>query len=285
MTCVLVTGASGFIGKALLESLKDNYELIGLSRHDPAVDAVTFVQGDFASHSDLEQLDNVSIDAVVHLAAVTGGCDEGDGITANVEGTRRLMRYLIDKGCKKFVMASSTAVCGFEDPEFIPLTFPIADEHPCLDEHGYGVSKFLMEEMRKYYHRQNPMIDVINLRLAAIISRDDFINMVTGEHKRSEWALGSITLMQIEDAIEVIRLAIDAEPLPGVRIMNAVASSISALLPTAELLRDWYGDAVDTSYYESEDTRYASVFEAELVKDEFGFIAEETLNTLVALRG
>ena len=45
---------------------------------------------------------------------------------------------------------------------------PFPDEHPCLDRDGYGFSKYLMEEVTKYYHHQNNGIDVINPRLSSV---------------------------------------------------------------------------------------------------------------------
>ena len=83
------------------------------------------------------------------LAAVTGGCLERDGILVNVEGTRCLMRYGMDRGVHKYALASSIAAVGFQRVQFRPLQLPIPDEHPCLDRDGYGVSKYLMEEVKK----------------------------------------------------------------------------------------------------------------------------------------
>ena len=68
----------------------------------------------FESPEDLRQLDEFDIEVVAHLAGVTGRCTEQDALIVNVEGSRCLMRYLLDHGCRKFVMASSTAVVGFQ---------------------------------------------------------------------------------------------------------------------------------------------------------------------------
>jgi nucleoside-diphosphate-sugar epimerase len=37
---------------------------------------------------------------------------------------------------------------------------------------GYGGSKYLMEEMSRLVSRQNPDLDIINLRIAGIVSDD-----------------------------------------------------------------------------------------------------------------
>ena len=167
MSTILITGASGFIGRALAVELSQHHIVLCMSRKNPHLD-LPWVRGDFSSFEDLRQLDGKGIDVAIHLGAVTGGCSERDGILVNVEGTRCLMRYLLDRDCTKFVMASSIAAVGMQTSRFRPLHVPIPDDHPCLDRDGYGFSKYLMEEVTKYYHRQNEQLDVINLRLASV---------------------------------------------------------------------------------------------------------------------
>ena len=161
MSTVLITGASGFIGQALAAAMSVDHDVLCMSRHDPDL-SLPWIRGEFGSFEDLRQLDDQRIDVVVHLGAVTGGCLEHDGMLVNVDGTRCLMRYLIDRGCRKFVMASSIAAVGFQSTQFRPLQVPIPDEHPCFDRDGYGFSKYLMEEVTRYYSRQNDEIDVID---------------------------------------------------------------------------------------------------------------------------
>ena len=172
MSNILITGASGFIGNALAASMAATHNVICMSRRDPGL-GLEWIRGEFGTFEDLRALDQHQIDVVIHLGAVTGGCLERDGMMVNVEGSRCLMRYLIDQGCHKFVMASSIAVVGIESVTFRPLQVPIPDEHPCLDRDGYGLSKYLMEEVTRYHRRQNPQIDVCNLRLAAIAPDDN----------------------------------------------------------------------------------------------------------------
>ncbi len=239
MNAILVTGASGFIGSALTKALaKDSHDVIAVSRSKVEQHpGVTVVNGAFHSFEDLRKLDAYGIDAVVHLAAVTGGHSERDGMMVNVEGTRRLMRYLIDRRCRKFVMASSIAAVGMEDPHFCPVEVPMPDEHPCLDKLGYGFSKFMMEEVTKYYSRQSPDIDVINLRLAAILPDDSehcVCEVTPGEPY--PWAIGSISMMFLSDTVRLLTLAAQSAHKPGVRIMNAVAPKIASSLSVPEIL-------------------------------------------------
>jgi UDP-glucose 4-epimerase len=272
MSTILVTGASGFIGKALCADLAGAHRVLCMSRHNPGVD-LPWVRGEFHSFEDLRKLDWRSFDAVVHLGAVTGGCLERDGMLVNVEGTRCLMRYLMDRGCRKFVMASSIAATGFQSVRFRPLALPMPDEHPCLDRDGYGVSKYLMEEVTRYYVRQNSGIDVINLRLSSVC-RDDALPPLVRPGPLGEWACGAATIMVLRDAVRAFRLAVESKLKPGIRILNATGPQAWSAVPVAELLRAWWGDEVDVSHYEKPGHEWDSLFDVCGIERELGFAAE-----------
>jgi len=274
MSSILVTGASGFIGQALAVSLAERHEVICMSRRDPRL-GLPWVRGFFGAFEDLRQLDETHLDGVVHLAAVTGGCLERDGILVNVEGTRCLMRYGMDRGLKKYVLASSIAAVGFQSVKFRPLELPIPDEHPCLDRDGYGMSKFLMEEVAKYYQRQDEMLDVIALRLASIAA-DDHLPPPRTVGPLRQWALGGITLMARSDAVSAFSAAIETPYRPGMRIMNATGPKAWVADPVADVLRSWWGDEVDVSYFEQPGHEYDSVYRVDRIRQELGFVAART---------
>lgn len=272
MSHVLVTGASGFIGRALATSLAQRHQVTCLSRRDPQLD-LPWVRGEFGSFEDLRQLDGRAVEAVVHLGAVTGGAPERDCILVNVEGTRCLMRYLIDRGCRKFVLASSIAAVGFQSPLFRPLQLPIPDDHRCLDRDGYGLSKSMMEEVTRYYGRQEPSLQVINLRLSSV-APDDRLPPLVKAGPLGQWALGSLTIMALRDAVRAFTLALETDTGPGVWVMNAAGPEAWAADPVADILRGWYGDEVDVSYFEQPGQEYAGVYDVRLIEAQLGFVAE-----------
>lgn len=275
MSTILLTGASGFVGKALLAELSQRHHVITLTRRGlPAGENQTHYRGVFSDFEDLRQLDGLAIDGVVHLAAVTGGCLERDGMLVNVEGTRCLMRYLIDRGCRKFVNASSIAAVGFQSVEFRPLQLPIPDEHPCLDRDGYGVSKYLMEEVTRYLHRQNPAIDVINLRLASIYP-DERPGAKVRPGKIPEWTLGHLTQMSHSKAVEAFARAVESPLKPGVRILNAVSQSSWCEGPLADVLYAWWGADYDLGEFEAlAAAGQPSVYDSTAIERELGFVAK-----------
>jgi nucleoside-diphosphate-sugar epimerase len=272
MGTILITGTSGFIGKALAADLAADHDIVCMSRKPCGLD-VPEVVGVFSDFEDLRKLDQYPIDAVVHLAAVTGGCREGDGIAVNVEGTRRLMRYLMDRGCRKFVMASSIAAVGFQHVAFRPLALPMPDEHPCLDRDGYGLSKFLMEEVTRYYQRQQPQLDVINLRLASIFPDERAIPLLE-PGPAFEWCCGAMTLMALSDAVRAFRLAAEAPYQPGVRILNCASPKAWVEGTTKAVLQAWYPDlTIDLSHYDRPGHAQDGVFDVRRIREELGFEA------------
>jgi nucleoside-diphosphate-sugar epimerase len=273
MSTILVTGASGFIGRAVAAFLTGQHEVIAISRKNPEAERVAWIRGEFGSFEDLRELDKRKIDVVIHLAAVTGGCLERDGILVNVEATRCLMRYLIDHGCRKFVMASSIAAIGMQSRQFRPLQLPIPDEHPCLDRDGYGLSKFLMEEITKYYQRQNADLDVINLRLASV-APDEQMPAPISAMPLPEWTVGHLTIMARSDAVRAFTLAAESQHKPGVRILNATGPKAWTARPVAEILSTWWGNDVDLSYHRQKGHEYDSVYDVRRIKQELGFMAQ-----------
>ena len=279
MSNVLITGTSGFIGQALAQSMSQNHNVICISRNETQVDGVTRIEGDFSRPADLQKLNPYNIDVLIHLGAVTGGCREEDCIGVNVAGTHHLLRYLIDRGCRKFVLASSIAAVGFQSVKFRPLHVPIPDEHPCLDHDGYGLSKYLMEEVTRYLSRQNEDLDFINIRLASIAPNDRKLAPVAAGPIR-EWAIGSLSIMFLDDTVRCFTMAAEANHKPGVRIMNAVGAQACAADTVPEILRAWYGEdaqQIDFSYYERAGHERDPIYDISRIREELGFVPQQDI--------
>ena len=276
MSRILITGASGFIGSALAKTLSSSHvhEPICLSRQPTDQLGAISVSGDFSVPEELHKLDRFGkIDVLIHLAAVTGGCTEEEGLRVNVLGTHHLLRYLIDRGCKKFVLASSIAAVGMQSVDFRPLQLPMPDEHPCLDRDGYGFSKYMMEEVTRYLARQNCELDFINLRLASI-SPDDRQLTPQQPGPTPFWAMGRISIMFLSDTVRCLIAAAEAPRKSGVRILNAVGGQACTAVPVPALVRSWYGreaDELDFSHYERPGHERDPVYDITRIREELGF--------------
>ncbi|MEE3258555.1 MAG: NAD(P)-dependent oxidoreductase [Candidatus Latescibacterota bacterium] len=271
---VLITGTSGFVGGALAADMAADHEVVCLSRQPTEVAGVAAVVGDFARLEGLHLLDHWNFDALVHLAAVTGAGSEADLMRVNVLGTYELLRYLVDRGCEKFVLASSIAAVGMQSVHFRPLELPMSDEHPCLDRDGYGFSKYMMEETTRYLSRQREALDFINIRLASFWP-EDREPVARKPGLVGPWGMGSISCMYLSDAVRCFRLAAENEKKQGVRIMNAVGGQACVEGTVPELMRVWYGEdagAIAMGHYERVGHERDPVYDISRIEKELGFV-------------
>ncbi|MFO2464108.1 SDR family oxidoreductase [Pseudomonas sp. 15FMM2] len=148
---VLVTGASGFVGKRLVETLaqNDNFLVTGTVRGNNAAhtDAVKLVNvGDLSFETDWSEALS-SVDVVVHAAARVHVMNdlETDPLVAfrkvNVEGTLNLARQAVAAGVRRFIFISSIKVNGEGTVPGSPYT---AQDVPAPAD-PYGVSKMEAE--------------------------------------------------------------------------------------------------------------------------------------------
>ena len=109
---VLVTGASGRIGRALVQRLAPTHQVLGLDRRRSAT--AGFI-GDLADGALLERALQ-GVDAVVHAAALhapqVGQLPDAEFMRVNVQGTRALLRAAQRHAVQHIVYTSTTALYG-----------------------------------------------------------------------------------------------------------------------------------------------------------------------------
>ena len=110
---VLITGASGLVGKVFLEHAQEKYELSALNRR--AVDGIECHKADITDLASIRSA-FAGKDAVVHLAALAKS-DAGfeEALSHNVIGTYNVFEAARRAGIQRVVFASSGAsVMGWE---------------------------------------------------------------------------------------------------------------------------------------------------------------------------
>ena len=80
--------------------------------------------------------------------------------------------------------------------------------------------------------------------------------------------------MARSDAVRAFSAAIEAPYQPGVRIMNATGPKAWVADPVAEVLRNWWGEEIDLSYFEQAGHEYDSVYRVDRIRQELGFVAD-----------
>jgi nucleoside-diphosphate-sugar epimerase len=275
---ILITGASGFVGSRLAAKFSENSDVICFSRSKPEFD-LPFVQGSFDNYEDLVKLDSYKITSVVHLAGVVGGCSEEDGFAVNIQGSRRLIRYLLDKhNCRKFVMASSIATVGCLDASFLPEEFPIKDEHPCHATDAYGMSKAIAEDISKFYSRIYPDADFTHLRLACVQNDNTWFPKPIMSLEELSCPITNLSCVMVSDAIDAFIKAWEHPHTPGMRIYNVVGPDSACDKPVIEMLYSIYGkeamDRYDLSFYRKEGNEFKPLFSIDKIGSELGFEAK-----------
>jgi nucleoside-diphosphate-sugar epimerase len=107
---IALTGATGFVGQALLPRLvSSGHDVRSLTRRPmPDDDRVTWIMGDLLDPLSLRKLCE-GCDLVLHLAGVIKGVRKEDFFKGNVEGTGYLVLAASQMKVKRFVYVSSLA--------------------------------------------------------------------------------------------------------------------------------------------------------------------------------
>ncbi len=244
---VIVTGAGGYIGSALVRALliAPAYGSATLSLCDmdlsltPADPRIRLVEGDLCDPVVRRRLLEGGVDVVFHLAGILGGAAEANPALArrvNIDATLSLFEALRDlSSVSRVVFASSIAVYGPTSREVID------DETPAEPVMTYGAHK-RMAEIALTQFTARGWIDGVALRLPGIVARPGadarlksaFLNRVFYAVEAGEdfvmpvSAHGTSWLISVTACVEALIHAatLGAETLGSVRAFNLPAQRV-----------------------------------------------------------
>jgi len=241
---ILVTGASGKLGQAVVEELvAHGYEVVGVDRRPPSLHRpeVTF------SEIELSDVSQVAVamsgaQAVIHLGAIPGPRRQVDEVvfSNNTRATFAVLQAAGQLGVRKAVIASSISALGpsFSPEPTTPLYAPVDEDHPLLGADAYALSKEVDERTAAMFHRRVGL-EVAALRFTWVARPDEMGEAVArvgrnpADSSRTLWSY-----VDIRDAATATRLALEA---PGLtfEVFNVAAADTLSDIPTEKLLRDF----------------------------------------------
>lgn len=214
---ILVTGATGFVGAAVVARLKSDYPdkpLIVATRRN-GVSWPSEVQekiiGDLTASTDW-RLALLGVKSVIHAAARVHMMDEvaedplAEFRKVNVEGTLNLARQAVDAGVQRFIFISSIKVNGEGTQPGQPYT---ADEKPEPVD-PYGISKMEAEQGLLALAEKTGM-QVTIIRPVLVYGpgvKANFLSMMKWLHKGIPLPLGKIhnkrSLVALDNLVDLV---------------------------------------------------------------------------------
>lgn len=161
MATVLITGAAGFIGRALTSALKGAHYIVAVDLREvpeaQRMPGVTYATADIGDPKLGAIFRTYQPQTVVHLASVVaaGGDPERD-YAIDVLGTKNVLSASLDAGAKHIVVTSSGAAYGYYADNPVPLRE--SDPLRGNDDFPYSRHKRLVEEMLAEWRAKYPQL-------------------------------------------------------------------------------------------------------------------------------
>ncbi len=157
---VLVTGATGFLGKYVLQELvAHGYEVVAFGRNEAvgkalATEKITFVKGNFISYPQIYRALE-GVDAVVHAGALsTVWGTWNDFYQTNVVGTENVLKASLAQGIKKLIFISSPAIYAVPKDQ-LDIS---ENEAPATNDLNFYIRSKLLAEAKLKEYRKLPSV-------------------------------------------------------------------------------------------------------------------------------
>ncbi len=253
---ILVTGAAGYVGGHLINSLLQDerfadYEIIGIDNFTVGKkenydlirkdDRVTLEYGDICDEGIKDFLEDVEI--VYHLAAISGVafCNKYPemALKINVEGTLNVLEHAMKSDVEYFIYPSSAAVYGEIEEELAKEDLPL---NPL---NKYGAMKASCEALCKAYYNSHGLGTIV-LRFTNIygvgtypkwrtavtnfikraLNNENLVIHGSGEQKRD--------FIHIDDVVGIYKFVI--KPQAKGEIFNAGSGYVASIREVAEIV-------------------------------------------------
>jgi UDP-glucose 4-epimerase len=303
---VLVTGAAGYLGSRLVESLAarkaagQGVDCVVASDlrevpPDKRLPGIEYAALDVRDPSLADVLAHHRIDTVVHLAAiVTPGPRSNRELEYSVDvlGTKNGLDACVSAGTGKVIVTSSGAAYGYhaDNPEWLSETDPVRGN----EEFAYSHHKRLVEEMLAQYRQAQPQLEQVIFRVGTILG-ETTRNQITALFERPRLiairgAKSPFVFIWDRDVVGAIEHAIDTDRAGIYNVAGDGALSIQEIAARLGkrcitfppgLLRAILAvlHPLGLSQYGPEQVnflRYRPVLANRRLKEEFGYVPRKT---------
>ena len=280
MKNILICGATGFIGRNLIEHYSKGNKVTAVYNKRPINfqhPNITWIKADLRNPEDLKEIFK-DIDVCMHFAATTTGAKDIVSkpyihVTDNVVMTSLLMREAYHQGVKHFIFPSCTIMYQKSEVALKESDFDPREELQSF-YYGAGHTKVYLEKMCEFYSRLSD-IKYTAFRHSNIYGPHDKYDLekshVTGatitkvmtskDGKVNVWGSGEEKrdLLYIEDLIDFIDKALKNQKNPyelynvglgeGIKIKDLVRKVITNSGKDLEMVHDLSKPTVPTSLF------------------------------------
>lgn len=167
---ILVSGAAGMVGRALLGELADREVVATDLRAEGIPEGVRFERMDVTSGDPARVIAALRPEVVVHLASIVTpppGMGREAAFAVDVTGTRNVLDACLRNGVRRLVVTSSGAAYGYHADNPVPLR----ESDPCRGnpEFAYADHKRQVEEMLAEARLSAPQLEQVVLRVGTVL--------------------------------------------------------------------------------------------------------------------
>jgi len=170
MSRILITGASGAVGSALLSKLATSaHKVVATDLHAPKTlpKGIRFISLDVRGKDPDRIIAAEKPDVVIHLASIVSPTTRDFAYHVDVMGSRHVLDACLRHGVKRLVVTSSGAAYGYHPDN--PALLTEADPLRGNVEFAYADHKRQVEEMLAKARAAHPELEQVVLRIGTIL--------------------------------------------------------------------------------------------------------------------
>ena len=204
MITVALTGATGFIGRALLKHLVDQgFQVKALRRtcsHPPQPNPRELIEWQTGDLEDVDSLRELvtDVDAVVHCAGAVRGATLDEFKRINTDGVTRLLQVATEQKVSRFLLMSSLAA---REPSLSAYALSKKLGEDVLRQNGDGISWSILRPPAVYGPGDREMQPLLKLIKRGIIP-------IVGEKE------GRFSLLYVDDLAEAVSSLLRSDSVP-----------------------------------------------------------------------